>query len=516
MTSEGLAGTRLTDGFSHRFVDGGGERWVVYKQETLEEANSRPVGATKFSGNPWDVFVYYYKQGRRGRKVTDENYEEICEYSSLREVGLWAEMTRMEERKEETGKRGNAFLHDPKFFLGVAGLGALALAGLKRKKPASKKKGASKETDASPLVKTAVHLEIEAFVGDNSGDASFASICMNVSEGRSLVVKRAIAELVAAGIIAAVTDGDGDVTYEHVGGPDLEEGGAPPKRTRTASSDDPMEEEAAASGDVADAEEADERHLASAGAPPPRRSSGRARRVVNYADEDSDSNQEPRAEPDGDYEDEAEARPQPQNGGLRKRSRSPRLARSAPAPAPAPVSRPARSARAPAPAPAPRWTRPARAGARARARAGATATAAPRAAGAAGARACATAARARRGPPQLSYVEVLAAAAPRPQAPPARRPRPAQPARPEPARNPDATTSDASRLRGRVVGYLKTVEKATKEEILLFGLSRAKLGRGELDAALAYLVEYHVIERVQMDDSDDDGPDEPTYRLRRR
>ena len=322
MTSEGLAGTRLTDGFSHRFVDGGGERWVVYKQETLEEANSRPVGATKFSGNPWDVFVYYYKQGRRGRKVTDENYEEICEYSSLREVGLWAEMTRMEERKEETGKRGNAFLHDPKFFLGVAGLGALALAGLKRKKPASKKKGASKETDASPLVKTAVHLEIEAFVGDNSGDASFASICMNVSEGRSLVVKRAIAELVAAGIIAAVTDGDGDVTYEHVGGPDLEEGGAPPKRTRTASSDDPMEEEAAASGDVADAEEADERHLASAGAPPPRRSSGRARRVVNYADEDSDSNQEPRAEPDGDYEDEAEARPQPQNGGLRKRSRS--------------------------------------------------------------------------------------------------------------------------------------------------------------------------------------------------
>ena len=66
------------------------------------------------------------------------------------------------------------------------------------------------------------------------------------------------------------------------------------------------------------------------------------------------------------------------------------------------------------------------------------------------------------------------------------------------------------------MGYLKTVEKATKEEILLFGLSRAKLGRGELDAALAYLVEYHVIERVQMDDSDDDGPDEPTYRLRRR
>ena len=77
--------------------------------------------------------------------MTDENYKEICEYSSLREVGRWAEMTRMEERKEEADRAGNAFLHDPRHFLGIAGLGALALAGLKRKKPASKKKGASKK-----------------------------------------------------------------------------------------------------------------------------------------------------------------------------------------------------------------------------------------------------------------------------------------------------------------------------------------------------------------------------------
>ena len=64
------------------------------------------------------------------------------------------------------------------------------------------------------------------------------------------------------------------------------------------------------------------------------------------------------------------------------------------------------------------------------------------------------------------------------------------------------------------MGYLRTAEYATKEMIRMFGgLSRKEQRRVELDAALAYLVKYHVIERVQMDDSDDDGPDEPTYRL---
>ena len=77
----------------------GGRRWVVFKREG--KYMSLPVEGTQKRRRVLFDVVFYYPQGTAA--PADDDYEEICEYSSLAEVAQWCAASRvLDEADEDT------------------------------------------------------------------------------------------------------------------------------------------------------------------------------------------------------------------------------------------------------------------------------------------------------------------------------------------------------------------------------------------------------------------------------